>query len=324
MKRRIAFAVACLLVAQQSAFAQDTSGSVGDAAVQNQWYTGPLEAPSPALPRAGLVAIEPYAIFINNTGAYNNKGRHVGMQDQADPFESMVLFKYGITNRLSVQALPSLMHLSNHEDHVTGMGDLPVELEYRFNDGNSRTGWPSMTASLGVTLPSGHYQRLQSPLDGLGGGAYMLKEGLLFQSRFDTYGHHPVRIRVYGAAYEPMNRSNVNDISSYGTAEGFHGHVVPGFSANVGIGAEYGLSQRWVLALDLVENYSKGFHTVGHNANGNAIDARSPSDSSSAIAPAIEYNWSANAGVIAGVEFAAGGRNSDSYVAPQVALMLSF
>ena len=42
----------------------------GDAAVQAQWFTGSLEAPSPALPKAGILAIEPCVIYTNNTGGY--------------------------------------------------------------------------------------------------------------------------------------------------------------------------------------------------------------------------------------------------------------
>jgi hypothetical protein len=38
----------------------------------------------------------------------------------------------------------------------------------------------------------------------------------------------------------------------------------------------------------------------------------------------VEYNWSDNVGVIAGVEFSAAGRNTSSYVAPQIALAMAF
>ena len=50
----------------------------GNAAVQAQWFTGSLEAPSPALPKAGLMAIEPYVVYQGNTGTYGNDGGHHG------------------------------------------------------------------------------------------------------------------------------------------------------------------------------------------------------------------------------------------------------
>ena len=324
MKRIVATVALCLLTPCEIARAQDNLPTVGDAAVQNQWFTGSLESPSPALPKAGLVALEPYAIFINTTGAYDNAGGRYGVPNETNQFESLLAFKYGITDRLSFDALPSASYVSNDQSHFTGIGDLPVELEYRFNDQNNRTGWPSVTASLGVNLPTGDYEHLSSPIDGLGAGTYMLKEGLLFQSLFDTPDDHPLRLRVYGAAYEPLDQASVSGISTYGTNVGFHGNVRPGYSAKVGIDVGYALDERWVLAIDLLENYSKGFHTTGTDAHAEIVNTRSASSRSTAVAPAVEYSWSGRVGLIAGVEFTSAGRNTSSYVSPQIALNLLF
>jgi len=317
-------AAVCLLAFSGVASSQDNLSNVGDAAVQNQWFTGSLEAPSPSLPKAGMVALEPYAIFINPTGAYDNGGHHYGVSDQANQFQSVLVFKYGITDRLTVEALPSVSHISSQRNHFTGVGDLPIELEYRFNDENSRTGWPSLTASFGVTLPTGDYERLSSASNGLGSGVYLLKEGLLFESLFDTADDHPVRIRVYGAAFEPLDHADIDGTSTYGTDRGFRGNVMPGVSFQAGIGAGYAFTQRWVLALDVLQNYGKSFRTKGVDSGGFAVRTRSASTASTAIAPAMEYNWSGSVGLIAGVEFTTAGRNTGSYVSPQIALAVSF
>ena len=296
----------------------------GDAAVQAQWFTGSLEAPSPALPKAGLLAVEPYLVYTNNTGAYGDGWRHYAVPNDVESVESLTVLKYALTDRLSIEALPSFTHAWNHGASATGLGDLPTELEYRFNDENNRTGAPSVTAELGLSFPSGQYQRLSTPLAGLGSGAYTLKEGLLLQSLFDTADHHPVRLRVYGAVFEPVENVSVQDISVYGTTAGFKGHVAPGVSEEVGIGAGYALDERWVLAFDLVGNNASAFDLHGEEASGEVVHLRGSTSSSVAVAPAIEYNWSGNIGVIAGVEFSAGGRNTSSYVAPQIALSMAF
>jgi hypothetical protein len=158
----------------------------------------------------------------------------------------------------------------------------------------------------------------------LGSGAYTAKEGLLFQSLFDTWGHHPMRLRLYGAAFEPIAKVSVHDLSVYGTDQGFHGQATPGFAAEIGLGAGYGLDQRWVLALDLVQNYSNGFRLSGTDMAGNLVSTHATSSSRFAVAPAVEYNWSDNVGIIVGVEFSAAGRNTSSYIAPQIALSTSF
>lgn len=296
----------------------------GDAAVQAQWFTGSLEAPSPALPKAGIVAVEPYFIYTDNTGAYGDGWRHYGVPNVVDSVESLTVLKYALTDRLSIEALPAFARAWNDQTGATGLEDLPTELEYRFNDENNRTGAPSVTAALGLSFPVGQYQRLSSPAAGLGSGTYTLKEGLLFQSLFDTTDHHPVRLRFYGAVFEALQDVSLQDVSVYGTTAGFRGHVAPGLSEELGIGAGYAIDERWVLALDLVGNNASATKVHGVEMNGSIVYLNGSASSSVSIAPAVEYNWSGNIGVIAGVEFSAAGRNASSYFAPQIALSMAF
>jgi hypothetical protein len=75
IKRLFGLAVLSALWLVQTASAQDTDLSVPKAA-PNQWFTGSLEAPSPALPKAGMLALEPYFIYQTDTGMYGNDGTH--------------------------------------------------------------------------------------------------------------------------------------------------------------------------------------------------------------------------------------------------------
>ena len=295
-------------------------------AAPNQWFTGSLEAPSPALPKAGMLAMEPYLVLQFNTGAYADNGHRSSTSDNSSTAETLLVVKYGITDRLTIEALPSLSRTWNNQSHSSGagLGDLPIELEYRLAEGNYHNGAPSVTADLGITLPTGEYNKLPHSLNGVGQGAYLLKEGVVLQSLFDTPGNHPVRIRVYGAIYEPLSHPSVNDVSVYGTNLGFAGLVHPGPSGEVGIGAGWALDRNWVFALDLVQSFAHGFRLQGSYPDTASLVTHGPNRSGTALAPAIEYNWSGNAGLIAGVEFTAAGRNTSSYVAPQVAVAISF
>ena len=295
-----------------------------DAAVQGQWFTGSLEAPSPALSKAGVWAVEPYLINTQNRGTYDGNGTHYAAAGDANQLQSETSVKYALTDRLTVQLLPSVSHTWQAGAHSTGVSDLPVEFEYRFNNENDRTGMPSVTVSLGVHFPTGAYDRLQAPIDGYGTGAYTLKEGVLLQSLFDTWGGHPVRLRLYGAAFEAMGDVTIHDISTYGTAVGFRGHAAPGFSAEFGLGAGYAFDQRWVLAFDVLENVARPTRVFGIDGAGGLVAVSGSSSRSTALAPAIEYNWSNRFGIIAGVEFTVAGRNTASYFAPQIALSTSF
>jgi hypothetical protein len=316
MKRASLIAAAMTLGLAQAASAQDV---VGDAAVQNQWFTGTLEAPSPALPAAGILEVEPYVIWTRSHGAYDDGGSFHSSPN-IDVLTSVTALKYSLTNRISIQALPSISHVSTSPGHYTGFGDLPVEAEYRLSDANNRTGLPSVTIAIGVTLPTGKYDRMRTALSGFGSGAYSLKQQILLQSLFDTRGGHPMRFRTYVAVYEPIGKSSVTDISTYGTSEGFHGEAQPRFSATLGVGGGYAFDRRWVFAMDLVHKYADGFTLDGKYAGNVLIHSRSGRRTTTSLAPALEYNISGNVGIIAGVDFSVAGHNSAAYFAPQIAI----
>jgi hypothetical protein len=154
--------------------------------------------------------------------------------------------------------------------------------------------------------------------------AYLLKQGIVLQSLFDTPGNHPVRIRVYAEAYEPLTHPSVADVSVYGTSQGFHGNARPGISGVIGIGGGWALDRHWVFVVDLVHRAKQGYTLRGIDAAGIGVRAEGLDSYSTALAPAVEYNLSAKAGFIAGIEFTAAGRNTASYVAPQIAFAVSF
>jgi hypothetical protein len=296
-----------------------------DAASQ-QWFTGSLYAVSPALSRAGAIAIEPYAIYSRNTGRFDAEGRHQARSDGTDQAIFLTVVKYGLTDRLTIATTPAFTHSWNDVARSTGsgFGDLPVELEYRLQDGIIATGAPSITASIGVRLPTGAHDRLRNALNGSGSGAWSARAGLLAQSLFNTGNSHAMRVRLYGSVSMPVASVSVHDASVYGTEAGFAGRVLPGASAEAGMSVGYGFNQRWVLALDLLYDTAQGFALDGTRADGSRSQTRSPTSSSFAIAPAIEYSWSADAGIIVGVALSAAGRNSASFIAPQIAISLSF
>ena len=293
--------------------------------VDKQWFTGSLEASSPALSKAGAFALEPYFILENHTGAYDGTGHHLAVSHDSSLVESVIVMKYGITNRLTIEALPTFLRAWTDQAHSHGSGiaDLPVELEYRFLDENSRTGAPSVTFSVGITVPIGDYQNLRNPIDGIGRGAFTLKQGLVVQSLFSTWGNHPVRLRLFGSVDEPLADVGLHGQSSYSTGPGFFGRAKPGITAEVGFAGGWALNQRWVFAADVVEDYANGTRLIGTDGGGFVSTSRTRRYTTS-VAPAVEYNWSANAGLIVGVDFTVAGRNTASYVAPQIAFAFSF
>ena len=310
-----------------SAHAQEVSQtSIEQQTVSNQWFTGSLVSPSPALPKAGLVAIEPYDIVTLGTGYYDASGHHHGGSDNARTETGLSLFEYGLTDRLSIETIPADNFSWNSTNTSRGqrVSDLPIDLKYRVLNANTVTGAPSVTFDLGMEFPTGSYDRLGSGLDGTGGGSYNLRQGITLQSLFDTWGNHPLRIRVWEQFQLPLTHPSVKDVSVYGTGTGFDGTAHPGSQWAAGISPEYGLTQRWLLATDIVYTYADGSRVRGTDAGGDNVNFSSGSSKSWSFAPAVEYNWSPLYGIIAGVQFSFAGHNTSSYVAPQIALNMVF
>lgn len=320
MKYAFMIGIACSAGVTEAACAQTVPG---DVAVQDQWFTGTLEAPSPSLPKADLLVVKPFAIFTRTNGSYDTKGEYHSTSGN-DNFKTIVLMKYGITDRFTIQALPSIAHVDGGGSHYTGFGDLPIEAEYRINDENNKTGFPSVTLAAGLNLPTGKYDNLQTSLSGFGSGALTLKEQVLLQSLFDTPGGHPMRLRAYAAAYQPLGTASVDNISAYGTGQGFAGRVKPGASVVLGVGGGFAFDQRWVVAMDLVFKSAYGFTLDGNDPVDGLVHSKSGRRSTTSFAPALEYNVSGHLGIIAGVNFSIAGHNSASYYAPQIAVSMSF
>jgi hypothetical protein len=294
--------------------------------LNDQWFTGSLVSPSPALPKAGLIAIEPYEQVTLDNGSYLSNGQKVGTR-HPPRFETVFsLVEYGITDRLSIQALPGFNYGWNDVTTTRGLigADLPVDLKYRFVDQVANTAIPSATFSLGISFPTGPYNQLGSGLEGAGTGVWFARQGGVLQWLVNTYDNHPLRIRLWGGLGEPLNNPTLNDISSYGTGPGFHGALKPGLQASWGISPEYALSQRWVLAFDLYGTYGNTGRINGFSGLGGFLGGNLGTSTRWAAGPAIEYNWSPRFGIIAGVLASFAGHNNSSYIAPQIAINMVF
>ncbi len=122
---------------------------------------------------------------------------------------------------------------------------------------------------------------------------------------------------------------SVEDVSVYGTAQGFRGHAKPGDALVIDSAWEYSLTRKWVLALDVVyqRNAStvlQGVDSPGSGVSTVAVRAQSGSGEVINLAPAVEYNWSSRMGVIAGTLFCAAGRNTGATFTPVLAINMVF
>lgn len=285
------------------------------AIIQAQGWTGSLLAPSPAPPGTGVFALEPYMEAKLSAGSFDALGTLHSLPIVNNRYTQYSSAQFGLTDNLGVQALPAFS--ATPGGHL-GLSDLPTRIKYRwFGRGEVGFWHPALTTSLGITIPTGAYQRLHSSAEGFGTGAWFGTFQAQMQNFF-TIDDHPNRARIWTTIAQPLGAVSVHDISSYGTAAGFSGTALPGATAEVGIADEFALDRHWVLALDLAQDFARAAHV--HGAGAPSLQA----NSNFVVAPGLEYNFATWIGVIGGIEITPKAHNAGDAVIPQMALNMFF
>jgi hypothetical protein len=301
--------------------------------IDDAWWTGPLLAASPATLPQGHFLVEPYVYDSAVDGRFDGTGaRHRAAR--ANDFGSQSYLLYGLTDTTTIGVIPRVGYndlSQGQSSSAIGIGDLTAQAAYRlsrFLDG----GWlPAMSVVLGETLPTGRYDRLgDRASDGLGAGAYTTTLSLYSQYFLWMPNGRLLRTRL-DVSQSWSNEVHIRDTSVYGTPSGFRGYASPGDSLTIDSAWEYSVTRHWVTALDVIFVANGSTRVAGlypQQQNGGlmlaSIQNAFGSSKSLGLAPAVEYNWTSNAGLIVGAKFVLTGRNTAAAVIPIAAVNLVF
>jgi hypothetical protein len=290
------------------------------------WWTGPMLAPNATMLPHGHVLLEPYVFNVISTGSIDASGaHHAAPADQE--LGSLTYMLYGLTDTVTVGMIPRFFYnepAAAPNSSGVQVGDLTIQAGYGLTQYQDGSRMPALALVIDETLPTGRYDRLSRSSDGVGAGAYATGISLYSQDYFWMPNGRILRARL-DLTYTLSSAPRLEDASVYGTAYGFRGHAYPGDGYTVDAAAEYSLTRSWVLAMDVVYQYNAHTRVRGNLPSGGGVFA---SDSGSAysvgFAPAIEYNWSARAGVLLGVRIISIGRNTGTTVTPALAVNLVY
>jgi hypothetical protein len=293
--------------------------------LDDAWWTGPLLAPTAATLPVGHILFEPYFYDSIPFASIDKHGASHPVPREND-FGSQSYFLYGLADRFTVGLIPRFgfkMPESGKSSSAVDVGDLTLQAQYQltqFEEG----GWlPTISVNLGETLPTGAYDRLERPSDGFGSGAYTTALSLYSQTYFWTPGGRILRTRL-NLSYALSDRVPLSDLSVYGTTAGFRGHASVGATAYADLAFEYSINRNWVAAMDLwVEQDDnsrvRGLYPSSPGAPQISVDSNLGRSRVLYFAPALEYNFSGNFGVIMGARIVAAGENQTATVVPVVA-----
>jgi hypothetical protein len=313
----------CAISISASALAGATSesGASPQQTMHDAWWTGPLLAPNAATLPQGHWLIEPYVYDAMTYGQFDRNGT-LQSTAAAHDFGSQSYIEYGLLGVHESSAGQGSSDFTIGDTTLQGALGLT-----QFHEGSHV---PATSIVIQETFPTGKYDRLDGPTDGaLGSGAYSTTVALYSQMYFWMPNGRILRARL-DVSYEASQSAAVHGVSVYGTSDGFDGRAHPGQSVFGDLAFEYSVTQRWVLATDFWWEHDGNTQVEGAYAP--TVTSALPfyqvqnsgSDDLFYVAPAIEYNWSASMGVIAGARITAAGRNVGATATPVAAINMYF
>lgn len=290
--------------ASGAAFAQ----SAAPQSLDDAWWTGPMLANSAHTMPQGHMLIESYL--------------YDAISDRSNSVNSLTYLLYGVTDRLTLGLVPMAGYNSvrgGEDSSGIQLGDTQLRAQYGLTSLDADRGIPDLAIALIETVPTGRHDRLGThPSDGFGNGAYTTALAFYSQMVFWMPNGRLLRTRL-DLSQSISRRAAIEDVSVYGTATGFRGHARPGNAFSADLAFEYSLTRNWVLALDVIYNHGNEAITRG-TQNGRPLVLNSGTSDGLGFAPAIEFSWTPNIGVLGGVRIIPKGHNTPASITPAVAI----
>ena len=307
--RSVLTAIAAALAWSTPALAADPSDAATvdsyRAAMNDARWTGPLLASNAETLPKGHVYTEPY-FFDSISGGEHSPG-------------SSGFYQYGLTNDWTVGVQPFFSWGTQAHNREIAIGDFKLLSQVRVSHFTPDHRVPSVAIVTNLVLPTGKHDRLGALKQGHGSGSFAPEIGVNVQQYFLLGNGRLLRGRINVLHQFPL-RHDVTGRSVYGTGPDFRGRARPGSKTAFIAGAEYSLTKEWVLAFDVEADFWGRTKVTGRDGGGPLVRQTSPRSWNVGFAPAVEYNWSDRAGIIAGVWIIPKGHNTPSTVIPAIAI----
>ncbi len=276
------------------------------------WMTGPLLAPAGRTVPVGHVNFEPYGFYT----LYPHQFRNV---------EVTPVLTTGVTSFIDVQASLPLDISWDRGQRGSGIGDTNLGFGVQILRQKENSWLPDLRIVVQEVFPTGKYQDLNPThlgTDQTGAGSYQTFVGFNFQRLSEFSNEHYLRTRFsFVAATE--NLVHVHGFNVYGGSATTNGIVRPDNSYSADLAFEYALTQNWVGVFEglYVNSGSSRFTgNPGFTPGGTVSGIGGGGSNQGSLAPAIEYNFSAQLGLIFGVWFSVTGPQAGQFVANSLAL----
>jgi hypothetical protein len=298
--------LACSISAPLHAQQADVEADRYRSAMEAARWTGPLLASNAETLPHGHFYTEPYFFDVISGGDH-----HPG---------SSGFYQYGLIDNWTVGVQPFFSLGTQKYNRDVAIGDFKLLSQVRLSHFTADHRVPSVALVTNLVLPTGKHDHLSELKSGHGSGSFAPEIGVNVQHYFLLKNGRLLRGRINILKDFPL-RTDVSGRSTYGTSPEFRGRAKPGSKTTLIVGAEYSLTNEWVLAFDIERDQWGKTSVVGRDTpDGPLVRRTSPKSWNIGFAPAVEYNWSARAGAIFGVWIVPKGHNTEASVTPAIAI----
>lgn len=277
------------------------------------WFTGPLIVPNAEVIPKGMTQWEPFVFQFWNDANYNRSGSRVD-QITLRSTNVQACIIHGIAKNFDVEILPQLFINSRSGHTSTRFGDFTLFIGYQALKESRYI--PALRWTIQETFPSGQYDNLskyQTAASGM--GSYQTGTSMNFLKRFNIDDVHTFNL-YWSLTYTVPSPITVKGRSVYGGDPTTRGKAYLGNSFQLINSVEFNLTRHWALACDMVNVWQNRNRFSGHTEQSSTRG----SSYQLSFAPAIEYNFSANLGIIAGSWLTAAGRNAAAFNSAVIAI----
>lgn len=285
------------------------------------WFTGSLLTPGANIVPKGHYNIQPYLFFTNTYGHYNAHWKNHSIPRLF--VGSFILdIHFGLSKICDFHFNPMVLYKHQEHIHAWSFGDIPISIGFQlYQNIPART---AIKLRLLANLPTGKYQNLAPSKKGLdtgGLGGYFPGIGLVIGQTFAMGGSQFLATRL-SLSYRFPTPVHVKGLNAYGGDPQTKGKIFPGQDFVSLLGLEWSFTQHFVLACDVeYAHFQKTrFKRKKGYLNGVPHLIHSFSKEQLSIAPALEYNFNKNLGIIAGCWFSLAGRNTPAFASGVISL----
>ncbi len=268
------------------------------------------------IPR-GKTQVQPYIFQFWFDGNYNRNGDKTdNITLRSTNIQACLI--HGFAKNFDVEILPQMFINRRGSQTSTRLGDTTIFLGFQLLK-ESRTS-PALRWTIQETFPSGQYDKLSRyRTEGTGAGAYQSGTSFNFLKRVRI--DHLHTLNLYASfTYTVPSPVTVKGRNVYGGDPTTSGKVYPGNIITLINSFEYNFSRHWAIACDMQNLWRSRDHFSGTTV----LSSRRGSGYQLSFAPALEYNFTSECGLIAGSWLTAKGRNAVAFESIAIALNYTY